>query len=154
LELAAISAVLALSACRTVPIPPPEEIRVPPGLSLENVRSSIVLALGPNEDATSTINVRPRFLGGFSGSVASGPSAPEWYPRGEQPGVIFATYRSRNRNVLNVEIRYSENLIQVEITDSERLRHGNGRIHKIVRVWLPELYDRLRVSLGRTAVRP
>lgn len=140
------------SGCNTRPNK--EQVLTPPtGLNDNAVELAVIMAV---VDATKppdltvgqqiTDNVLSSVLRGYS-SVRSRNA---WFYEGREQGAIFAGHQ-RKGTYMKVRISYSATEIRLQILESRDLDQSDTRIHKTALIWLSDLEDRIRRSLGNVA---
>lgn len=139
-------------ACRTVPIPEPATIQVPPGLTLQNVEIAILAAITnrpPPEDylplqALSDEEFQRLVWGAFLHEAHSR----SWAVESRRPGEIIAAVNARG-HYLQLGIPYSSEIVTLEIRRTENLNQNASHIHRKVPLWIQRLEQRNRRELGR-----
>ena len=137
-----------LLSCRTAAIREPEIIRVPSGLTEDQVEQAIVLALAELPPGTIVLEhkasqVTDEILDRLFG--ADDPAS--WFVEARDSGVVFSGYQ-QDQHYLGVAIRYDTREVRVEIITSQNLMQSKSRIHKEVYVWIAALEVKIRQALG------
>jgi len=153
---AALVLALALCACRTVPIPGPKIVEVPPGLSLQAVEVAVLAGINnvklpgwydPTKElpqADFDTMLEHNFV-----SMAGGHS---WLPGVRKDGVRYASVDTRGHHLL-VAIHLATDRLSIEFVESRNLLQENGRIHKKVPDWIDNLANHIRRELARLSSR-
>jgi hypothetical protein len=148
--LALVCAVLA--GCRTVPIPGPTVIDVPPGLSLQAVEVAVLAGIENIQVPTwyDPKQVLPQAQ--FDAMVASSFMSPaggrSWQAGVRKDDVRYAFVDVRGHHLL-VAIHLATDRLRIEFVESRDLLEADGRIHKKV----PEWIDHLATHIGRELQR-
>jgi hypothetical protein len=146
---------LTLAACRTVPIPPPTTIDVPPGLSLQAVEVAVMAGIN-NGTAPATYDPthelpEAEFDAMLDRDFVKVARAGGWFPEARRGDVRYASVDTRGHHLL-VGIHLGTQQLRIEIVESRDLLQSDGRIHKAVVSWIGNLESRIRRELGRMAV--
>jgi hypothetical protein len=153
----AVSLVMCLVACSTVRNVSPPPISVSSKLTENNVELAILMAIGdrtappklaPGEKVTDSV------LSGVIDSASNNARRQKesWYFEDREPRTVYAGFQDR-RFYMRVAVRYDTRNITMEIVDSRGLKQSGDRIHKRAFVWLQQLEQRVRRSLGTLAGR-
>ena len=146
---------LSASACRTAAIPAFEPIRVPPGLTSQQVELAIIAGIlnkppPPNYDPTQPLSdedfqhlLWEHFLRDARGR--------SWFPDSIDPGVVYASVNTRGYS-LRVALEFNQSTIETRIISSENLSQSESRIHKRALQWITRLHDHIRRELGRLSL--
>ena len=152
----AILLALCLSSCRTVPIPGPTLIDVPPGLTLQAVEVAVLAGINNVKvpgwyDPTKEVPqveydalIEHNFL-----SMAGGHS---WMPGTRTGDVRYATVDTRGHH-LKVAIHLALDRLRIEFVESGNLLEENGQIHRKVPEWIGNLAAHIRRELTRLSAR-
>jgi hypothetical protein len=140
------------SGCNTRPNK--EQVVTPPaGLNDNAVELAVIMAV---VDATRPpdLTIGQQITDSVLSSVLRGYSSVRsrnaWFYEGREQGAIFAGHQ-RKGTYMKVRISYSASEIKLQILESRDLDQSDTRIHKTALVWLSDLEDRIRRSLGNVA---
>lgn len=147
-----LTAAFFLASCKTAPIPTLPVIKVPPGLSVQQVELAIlsgILNQRPPESYDPRSDMPDdEFQQLVWKHYLQSASARSWFPESRSPGVIEAAVNARS-HYLRVALAYDTTSIRMKILESRNLRQSGGRIHKRAVVWLDHLEEHIRRELGR-----
>ncbi|HKC51499.1 MAG TPA: hypothetical protein VKF60_11950 [Myxococcota bacterium] len=145
---------LAGVACRTVPIPPPTVINVPPGLTGQEVEVAVIAGILNTHPPRSYDPTHELSQADFDAmlvrdflATAHGHS---WFPEARQGDIRYATVDTRG-HYLRVAIHMNTQQLRIEIVESRNLMQSDGVIHKTVISWIANLEGNIRRELGRMA---
>jgi hypothetical protein len=150
-----VTSFLLLIGCTTVQNISPPPIAVPAGLTENDVKLAILMAIANR-------SVPPKLAHGevlTDGVVkalfqqnADARRRDSWHLEGMESSVIYAGYENRVRS-MNVAVRYDERTVTMEILDSRRLKQSDDRIHKRAFALLKPLEHRVQAALRTIARR-
>jgi hypothetical protein len=153
---AILALALTLAACRTVPIPAPTTIDVPPGLTLQAVEVAVMAGINNGTTPTAydpTRELPPvEFDAMLDHDFVLLARSGGWFPEARRDGVRYASVDTRGHHLL-VGIHMSTQQIRIEFVESQNLLQSNGRIHNTVVTWIGNLETRIRWELERLSVR-
>lgn len=154
---AALVVTLLLAAgCRTAALPTPAGIRVPRGLSAQNVEIAILAALagrrtpgtydaGTPMDPDEHEELVTSYLLTMSGRA--------WVVESRESDRIEAVLSRPGRYHLRVEVSYDDERVEVALLDSHGLGQTERHIHKNAVKWIRTLERRIQTNLGDLAHR-
>jgi hypothetical protein len=147
---------LTLAGCRTVPIPPPTTIDVPPGLSLQAVEVAVMAGINNGTSPATYDPTRELPQADFDAMLDRDfvvlARAGGWFPEPRRDGVRYASVDTRGHHLL-VGIHLDTKQIRIELVESRDLLQAHGRIHKAAVTWIGNLETRIRRELDRMEVR-
>ena len=147
--LAAAAATLIVLGCRTVPIQERAAIRVPSGLTPEQVELAIVYALAQPPPGTLELKHQAsKVTAEILATLFGADDDKGWFVEAREPGVVYAGYR-QDSHYLSTAIPYNTTMLRVEILRSDNLDQSDTRIHKAVYVWITDLEVKIRQALGQ-----
>lgn len=149
-----VAVALAAAGCRTVPIPPPVTIDVPPGLTSQEVEVAVIAGILNTHPPVSYDPTRELPQREFDAMLARDFLATahgrSWFPDARQGDVRYATVDTRG-HYLRVAIHMNTRQLRIEIVESRNLLQSNGVIHKKAVAWVENLEAHIRRELGRLA---
>jgi hypothetical protein len=153
----AVSAALALAACKSVPYADPAPIPVPAGLEANEVEFAILLAIADPPDPPRlspgqriTDHVLDAVI--WSYDSVEEPRTEPWYFEAREPSAIVAGYQ-HGPLYMRVRVKYDTKSVSLSIVESRNFDQTETRIHRGAFSRLQVLENRIRRSLGRMARR-
>ncbi len=150
-----VTSFLLLIGCTTVQNISPPPIAVPAGLTENDVKLAILMAIA-NRSVPPKLAHGEVVTDGVVKALFQQNADPRrrdsWHLEGMESSVIYAGYENRERS-MNVAVRYDERTVTMEILDSRRLKQSDDRIHKRAFALLKPLEHRVQAALRTIARR-
>jgi hypothetical protein len=150
-----VTSFLLLIGCTTVQNVSPPSIAVPAGLTENDVKLAILMAIA-NRSVPPKLAHGEVVTDGVVKALFQQNADPRrrdsWHLEGMESSVIYAGYENRERS-MNVAVRYDERTVTMEILDSRRLKQSDDRIHKRAFALLKPLEHRVQAALRTIARR-
>lgn len=151
---------MGIGGCKTVPLRTPDVLDVAPSLSLADTRLAVFQALAVPVEVESQLTRREAMadralrigLWPFYRGVNSEQMAAGWFAESVEEDSVRAIYQRRGV-VLKVDVRIARGAIAFEIVDAENLKFSGKSIHKSAYVWIGQLKEKIRRSLGQVALQ-
>ncbi len=124
-------------ACKTVAIPEPHKHATPPGITLPEVKKTILTALSTLTPQKPSGVIFDEILN-FEGISHT------WVLEKVESGKIRATTRQKGRHYLTANIHYTQQEWWIEIAEAKNIDYDGERIHKNALIWLGYLEGRIQ----------
>lgn len=154
---ASIIAVMLLVAfgCRTMAIPEPYVIELPPGMTAQQSEVAVLAGIlnvpPPAEYDPATALSDEEFNALIWKGFVIKASGRSWFPESRSGSTIYAAVDTRGL-YLQARIEIDPHQLRIGITESRNLSQSDSRIHKRAVKWLRNLEIHIRREVNRMAV--